>query len=220
MCGRFAITLPTDAIAGLFDAEFDRGIEFHPRYNICPTQMIPAIVGTEKTRMVLHMRWGFIPHWYKAPNDGPLLINARSETIAEKPAFRQACRTRRCLIPASGYYEWSGTKEEGKQPWYIFPSTQPIFAMAGIWQEYESEDGSKSGTCAIVTVNANDKLATIHHRMPVIVTQSDFGLWLGERGKGAARLMQPSPDNILNAHPVSNKVNSAKWDNASICVPI
>ncbi|MCZ4354381.1 SOS response-associated peptidase [Roseovarius aestuarii] len=196
MCGRFAITLPTDAMSQLFAARPANDLPQVPNLNVCPTTQIHTVTSDGPQRHLRAMRWGFVPHWYKTLNDGPLLINARAETIATKPAFAKACRTRRCLIPASAFYEW--TNGEGhKQPWRIAAHDNAMLALAGVWQEWSGPDGLMR-TCAIVTTSANDALSTLHHRMPVIVPPNDWPLWLGEAGHGAARLMRPAPEDALN----------------------
>lgn len=162
------------------------------------------------------MCWGFLPDWYKKLTNGPLLINARAESIAEKPAFRNAARQRRCLIPASGFYEWQGAAKP-KTPYYI--SRAHIFAFAGIWQRWRSPEGQETDTCAIVTCAANDKLAPTHHRMPVVIQPEQYGLWLGEEGKGAALLMKPAPDDFFTTHVVGPAVNSARSDGPVLMEP-
>ncbi len=132
MCGRFALTLPDDAMATLFDATLANDLAPLPNYNICPTNQIHTITSDDDTRHLRPMRWGFLPHWYKTPTDGPLLINARAETIAEKPAFSKACRERRCLIPATGFYEWTKDAEDNRLPWYIHAKSNDFLAFAGI----------------------------------------------------------------------------------------
>ena len=207
MCGRFAVTLPPDAMAQLFQAVPANDLPEVPEYNVCPTTQIHVIrPGEDGDRRLVSMRWGFLPHWYKTPTDGPLLINARAETIAEKPAFRAACRERRCIIPASGFYEWTRTKDE-RLPWYIFRQDGAPLAFAGVWQDWAKGE-SPMTTCAIVTTAANDPMSRVHHRMPVILEQSDWGLWLGEEGKGAAPLMTAAPDDTLAMYRVDKRVNS------------
>jgi len=208
MCGRFALTLPHEAMADLFDATPGQALMPTPRYNICPTQQIPVVRAGENGRRLMSMRWGFLPSWYKMPADGPLLINARAESIADKPAFRSACRTRRCIIPATGFYEWTKDKDGARLPWYIYPADAPVIALAGIWQDWQGGDGQNITTCAIVTTAANDHLAHIHHRMPVTLAPVDYGLWLGEAGQGAARVMISAPEERFAYHRVAATVNS------------
>lgn len=220
MCGRFALTLPDTAMAQLFGAEITPGLMPVPRYNIAPTQTITTVTSTDDGRFLRPMRWGFLPHWYKDPRVGLLLINARAETIAEKPAFRAACRSRRCLIPASGFYEWTKTPEGARLPWYIHPPSGDSLAFAGIWQDWQGDDGKVLSSCAIVTTSANETLGALHHRMPVLIAPEDYGLWLGEEGKGAAVLMKPAPEDALAFHRVDKKVNSNRPDDAELILPI
>jgi putative SOS response-associated peptidase YedK len=153
------------------------------------------------------MRWGFLPHWYKTPTAGPLLINARCETIAEKPAFRAACRERRCLIPATGFYEWTKDEAGNRLPWYIRHADGSPIAFAGVWQVWDKGETPLT-TCAIVTTDSNGPVADIHDRMPVAIAPQDWPLWLGEAGKGAATLMHAPPGDVFAAHRVDPRVNS------------
>lgn len=219
MCGRFALTLPQDAVASWFGAELRAEFET-PRYNICPTQMIPAAVFHDGARHIVQMRWGFIPHWYKKPSDGPLLINARAETITQKPSFRAAIKTRRCLIPATGFYEWHAKKGIGKEPWFIKPAEGNLMAFAGVWQSWTDENKQRHITCAIVTTEASPELMGIHHREPVTIRAEKFGLWLGEEGKGAAGLMTTAPDGFFEKYRVSTQVNKARHDVPDLMEPL
>lgn len=209
MCGRFSITLPTDAMAQLFNAVPSNDLPQVPNYNVCPTDPVHVVTAQDGQRRLGAMRWGFIPHWYKKPNDGPLLINARSETIAEKPAFRAACRERRAAIIASGFYEWT-RQDDARLPWYITRTDGSPIAFAAVWQEWRAPGGTDDAmrTAAIVTTQANTPMSAIHHRMPVILDDDDVGLWLGEQGKGAATLMRTAPDDTLHWHRVDVAVNS------------
>lgn len=215
MCGRMANTLPTDSVARLFSATPANDLPPVPDYNICPTQTV-AVVTAEAGRRLRPMRWGFVPHWYKSPTDGPLLINARSETVAEKPAFRAAVRERRCLVPVSGFYEWHRTKE-AKLPWYASRSDGTPLVLGGIWQDW-GEDGLP--TLAILTTAANSAMAPIHDRLPLVIEQDDWGLWLGEKGHGAAVLMKPAGDAVLTLHRVSTAVNSNRAAGPELIEPI
>lgn len=217
MCGRFAITLPTDAMAQLFSAAPANDLPEVPNYNVCPTTQIHAVLGADDlSRRLVSMRWGFIPKWYKSPNDGPLLINARAETIAEKPAFREACRARRCLIPVSGFYEWTKDSEGMRWPWFI--SGPAPLALAGVWQEWTHEDETLT-TCAIVTTVANETMSKVHHRMPVVIDEEDWGLWLGEKGHGAATLMKAAEEDLLSFHQVDRAVNSNRASGPELIEP-
>ena len=219
MCGRMAVTLPHDAMAQIFAAAPANTLPEVPNYNVCPTVDVAIVTSAEGQRRVQAMRWGLIPHWYKKPNGGPLLINARSETIAEKPAFRAAARERRGLIVASGFYEWTKDAEGGRDPWYITRSDAAPLAFAAVWQDWRQEDGSMLPTCAIVTTAANAAMQDIHHRMPVILEPDDWPLWLGEAGKGAATLMQAAPQDALRWHRVARTVNSNRATGPELIEP-
>ncbi len=218
MCGRFIVIDPSDEMARLFDASPSNDLPETPNFNICPTNQI-HVVTSDEGRRLRAMRWGFLPHWYKTPSDGPLLINARSETIADKPAFLMAARERRCLIPATGFYEWTRDKDGKRLPWYIQPRGGGLLAFAGVWQDWAKGDEPLT-TCAIVTTAANPAMSTIHHRMPVIVAEKDWGLWLGEDGKGAALLMKAAPDDALEFWRVDPKVNSNRATGADLIAPL
>lgn len=218
MCGRFAITLPTDAMAQLFAARPDNDLPDVPNFNVCPTTGVHVVRSGEAARQLVKMRWGFLPHWYKAENGGPLLINARAETLAEKPAFRAACRDRRCLIVASGFYEWTKTPEGQRLPWYFHRADGAPIAFAGVWQMWGRDD--PRATCAIVTTAANARIAGLHHRMPLILEPEDWPLWLGEVGRGAATLMQPGAEDVLAFFRVDPAVNSNRAQGADLIEPI
>ncbi len=206
-------------MAQLFAAKPANDLPLVPNYNVCPTTQIHTVVTEEGIRRFRPMRWGFLPSWYKATNDGPLLINARAETIAEKPAFKAACRARRCLIRASGFYEWTKDQDGGRDPWFIQAHDKAPLAIAGIWQDWHMEEQSYR-TCAIVTTSANEAMSQIHHRMPVIIEPQNWGLWLGEQGKGAATLMRSAPEDFLEFRRVSRAVNSNRASGAELIEPL
>ena len=189
------ITSTFEAMARLFEADLAELGPDQPRLNVSPTETVPVVVSHGGDRTIVPMRWGLLPPWYRTATGGPLLINARAEGIADKPAFREAIRARRCLLPADGFYEWQGEKG-ARVPHAIRPPDGAIIAFAGLWQEWRG-----TPTCAIVTCAANATLAPIHDRMPVVISPPDFPLWLGEAGPGAARLMAPAPDDALWAAP-------------------
>jgi putative SOS response-associated peptidase YedK len=219
MCGRFALTLPSDAMAQLFGAVPANDLPNVPNFNICPTNQVHVVTSDEAGRRLRAMRWGFLPHWYKTPSDGPLLINARSETIAEKPAFRSAARDRRCLIAATGFYEWTKDADGNRLPWYIERRDGAPIAFAGIWQDWARDD-QQHVTCAIVTTAASSAMSAIHHRMPVSLDAEDWPLWLGEDGKGAARLMESGPDDRFRFFRVDPAVNSNRASGPQLIEPI
>ncbi len=213
-----ALSLPYDAMVQLFSASPANDLPDIPNFNICPTNTVAVVTSDEGQRRLRSMRWGFLPHWYKTPGDGPLLINARSETIAEKPAFRSAARQRRCLIPATGFYEWTKDAEGKRLPWYIAPTEGSVLAFAGVWQDWAKGDEAFT-TCAVVTTAANSEMQVIHHRMPVILAEKDWPLWLGEAGHGAATLMKAAPEEALQFHRVDPKVNSNRASGPDLIEP-
>ena len=219
MCGRFAVTLPQDAMAQLFDATLSNDLPQGDNYNVCPTNTIAVATSEEGQRRLQPMRWGFLPHWYKSETWGPLLINARAETLAEKPAFKAAARARRCLIAASGFYEWTKDPEGKRLPWYITRRDGAPLVFAGLWQDWE-RDGRAHRTCALVTCGANATMAQIHHRMPVVLSPPDFALWLGEAGHGAATLMKAAPEKALQFHRVDVAVNSNRASGPELILPL
>lgn len=219
MCGRMAITLPHDAMAQLFLAQPANDLPEVPNFNVCPTQTIAVCTSEEERRLYRPMRWGLVPTWYKTPNDGPLLINARSETVAEKPAFRSAVRERRCLVPASGFYEWDRTDPKKPLPWYVTRTDGSPMVFAAIWQDWGHGEERRS-TCAILTCAANAQMAKVHDRLPVILEPEDWALWLGEEGKGAARLMAPIEDGALSMVRVGTEINSSRAKGDSLIRPV
>jgi len=206
-------------MARLFEATPANDLPDVPNYNVCPTTNVPVVTSESGQRQYRSMRWGFIPHWYKKANGGPLLINARSETIAEKPAFRAACRERRCLVVATGFYEWHRSDGQQPLPWWVTPADGGPLVMAGIWQRWEQNETSLS-TVAIVTADANEDMAPIHHRLPVILPAESWALWLGEAGKGAAVLMKNAPNGALHFQRVGTAVNSNRATGPELIEPI
>ncbi|WP_414898514.1 SOS response-associated peptidase [Rhodovulum sp. YEN HP10] len=219
MCGRFAITMPAEALAAPFGAVPGNDLPAGPDFNICPTDTVGAVTSAEGHRRLRPMRWGFLPGWYKSPGDGPLLINVRADTLARKPAFAAAARQRRCLIPASGFYEWQKGPQGSRLPWYASRSDGAPLAFAAIWQDWARE-GRSLTSCAIVTIAANARMAKIHDRMPVILEPADWPLWLGEAEHGAAALMRPAGDGVLQLHRVGPAVNATRAEGPELIEPI
>ena len=211
MCGRFTITHPNEALAALFDAVSGNDLPESPRFNICPTNPVAVVTASGDQRRLQTMRWGYIPSWYKAPNDGPLIINARSDTVAVKPAFREAIRARRCIIPASGFYEWTEGPDKSRLPFYITRTDGAPMAFAGLWQAW-----GDLVTCAVVSTEAGPGMGGIHDREPVILDPADWPLWLGQAGKGAAVLMKATPPGVLQMHRVDVAVNSNRAGGARL----
>ncbi|MCC5973244.1 MAG: SOS response-associated peptidase [Rubellimicrobium sp.] len=222
MCGRMAITLPHDAASRLFAANPANDLPEVPDYNVCPTTRIAAVALSEAGRAYRPFRWGFIPHWYKTSTDGPLLINARAETIAEKPAFRAAARARRCLVAAVGFYEWERSDPKKPLPWFVTRADGEPLVMAGIWQDWAPKDdsGPPISTCAIVTTAANADMARIHDRLPLVLGPEDWALWLGEEGHGAARLLRPAQAGVLALRRVGTEVNSNRAKGPGLIAPV
>jgi putative SOS response-associated peptidase YedK len=221
MCGRFTLLEPVDAMASQFMATQVRSEFETPRFNIAPTQIIPAVVFYLGERQIVDMRWGFIPHWYKSPSDGPLLINARSETIDEKPAFRGAFETRRCLIPASGFYEWHREKGKGKEPYYIESQRNEMMAFGAIWQAWTNPDGERHITVAMITQAAGPQIAPIHHREPVVIAPNNQSVWLGQTDDQILDVFQPDgKTGYFKSHRVSTEVNGARSDHKGLMAPL
>jgi putative SOS response-associated peptidase YedK len=217
------MTHPNDAMARLFEAAPSNDLPQGPRYNICPTQDVGVVTSDGQGRRYRPMRWGFVPHWYKTPTEGPLLINARAETIAEKPAFRAACRERRCLVPATGFYEWTKDENDNRLPWYFTTPDGAPLVFAGIWQAWDKpETGGETPltTCAIVTCAASNWMAETHHREPVSLAPEDWAKWLGEDGKGAAPLMRPAPEGRYRRWRVDPRVNSNRATGPELIEPL
>jgi putative SOS response-associated peptidase YedK len=222
MCGRF--TLFVDP-ADLMDAfpEFVFPEEMPQRYNIAPTQPV-AVVANNGQKQVEFFRWGLVPFWAKDRSIGNRMINARSETLAEKPAFRAAYRRRRCLVLADGFYEWH--KEPGqkrKTPYHIRLKSGSPFAFAGLWESWRSPDEEMVLSCTIITTQPNDLVAAVHHRMPVILDRAAYDLWLDPAERGPQELgswLRPYPSSEMVAYPVSTVVNNPANEVADCVVPV
>jgi putative SOS response-associated peptidase YedK len=203
MCGRYALHSNPEVVALLFG--LTEVPDYPPRYNIAPTAQV-LVIREGGAAMV---RWGLVPRWAKDPSMGAKMNNARAETVAEKPSFREAYRKRRCLIPANGFFEW---KAEGsvKQPYYIRPSGGALFAFAGLWEQWNDLQ-----TCAVITTEANEKMAAVHERMPVIVSPAEYADWMG----GKEGLLRPCPDSAIDVQRVSRTVNNARNEGPGLIEP-
>ncbi len=220
MCGRFTITASPDAIRKLL--AYEERPNFPPRYNVAPTQPVPIVRLEKGARHFVLVRWGLIPSWVKDPREFALLINARAEGIADKPSFRAAIRRRRCLVPADGFYEWQKTPRV-KRPYYIRPRGGGPMAFAGLWETWTDRDGGEMESMAIVTCPANELLEPIHDRMPAILAPERFDAWLDAEktdARAAAALLQPAPENLLEAYEISTRVNSVKNDGPELVEPV
>ena len=228
MCGRFTLTSNMDELQARFDFEA-RDLVFRPRYNVAPTQDVVAVVSDEDNpghnRAEL-MRWGLIPFWAKDPKIGARMINARAETVAEKPAFKNALRKRRCLILADGFYEWR-KEEKGKTPMYItikggVSQSRATFAMAGLFETWKSPEDELVRSCTIITTSPNALMEQIHNRMPVILPREAEATWLDpqvEDQEALTSLLVPFPAEEMDAYVVSTLVNSAKNDFPECMMP-
>lgn len=220
MCGRYTLVSNPEAIRALF--RYAGLPNFPPRYNIAPTQPIAVVRLSEGRREFALLRWGLIPGWVKDPREFSLLINARGESVLEKPAFQSAMRYRRCLIPFDGFYEWKRTGKR-KQPHYIHARNGGPMAFAGLWESWMGPNGEEMETAAIVTTAANHQLAPLHDRMPAILPPEAFDLWLDHRttdAETAAALIAPAREDLLDVHPVSDRVNQAANDDAALIEPV
>ena len=218
MCGRYVITSPPDAIRALFG--YGERPNFPPRYNVAPTQPIPTVRLADGKRTFALMRWGFIPAWVDDPKTLSLLINARGELVLDKPAFRNAMRRRRCLLPADGFYDWRAG--EPKRPYFVRAKSGAPLAFAGLWETWTGPNGEEVDTAAIVTTRSTRALAAIHERMPVIVAPEAFDLWLdcaAVEAEAAAALIAPAPEALLEHYEVSPAVNRAANDSAELIAP-
>lgn len=219
MCGRFTLTAPAEVVAEHFQLEALPLLA--PRYNIAPTQPVAAVrLSPGGGREWTHFRWGLVPSWSKDLAIGAKMINARAETVAEKPSFRAAFRRRRCLVPASGFYEWKQT-DGRKQPMYIYPTTG-LMAFAGLWEIWSSADGDQLETCTILTTDPNELLSDIHNRMPVILDPADYSTWLDPQTPQDVlmHLLHAAPDGLLEAYPVSTAVNSPSREGPECVEPL
>lgn len=209
MCGRFTLNKSGEAIASAF--QLIEVPQVQPRYNIAPTQLVPTVLRTaENSKRQFHeLRWGLIPSWAKDPQMGARLINARAETVTEKPSFRSAFRQRRCLVIADGFYEWQ-RQERKKQPFYFRLENEQPFAFAGLWERWRSPDGEEIQSCTILTTEANEILRPIHDRMPVILDSKDYDLWLDPAVQNTEllQLLRPYQSEAMTSYAVSTKVNN------------
>ena len=219
MCGRFTVTATPSMIASHFG--LDESIEFPPNYNITPSQQIPVVRLMEGKRFLSLMRWGLIPHWAKDEKIGYKMINARAETAFEKPAFRAAAKSRRCLIPASGFYEW---KKSGKlkQPYFVTVRGQYVFSFAGLWEIWHKSEEDVVVSCSVLTTDANELMAPIHNRMPAIIAPGNYDKWMfAEVGKDVlTSLLQPFSTDQMDAYPVSQAVNNPKNNTPECIAPL
>ncbi len=219
MCARYSFTSAPEAMRQLF--RYIERPNFPRRYNVAPTQPIAIVRLMDGDRHFALVRWGFLPSWVKDPRTFTLLINARGETVCDKPAFRAAMKRRRCLIPADGFYEWQKAGDR-KRPFFVHARSGAPLAFAGLWETWTGPNGEELETAAIVTTRANRSLSPIHQRMPVIVPPEAFDLWLDNAEVDtatAAALIQPAPDDLLGAYEISTAVNRTANDDPKLLEP-
>jgi len=220
MCGRFALAATGEEVAEHYQLPEVPFVV--ARYNIAPTQPVAAVrLNDAGEREFTFFQWGLIPSWAKDPTMASKLINARSETAAEKPAFRAAFKRRRCLLPATGFFEWRAV-DGRKQPMYIHPAAGGLFSLAGLWEIWHAPDGGMLETCTILTTSPNALMEPIHNRMPVIVEPLDYGAWLAADTPADElhHLLRPYAAEQLAAYPVSTAVNKPQNDTPDVIVPI
>jgi putative SOS response-associated peptidase YedK len=221
VCGRFSLGQSGRAIAETFQLTTEPAIA--PRYNIAPTQPAPVILGTtEEPRQFQLLYWGLIPSWAKDPKMGARMINARSETVSEKPSFRAAFKRRRCLVLTDGFYEWQRSAT-GKQPFYFFMKSHQPFAFAGLWEHWQGADGSEIISCTILTTEANELMHPLHDRMPVILDPQAYDRWLDPTFQDPAALqplLRPYESGQMTSYAVSPRMNSPKYDDPDCIEPL
>ena len=219
MCGRYAITTAPEAIRALF--RYPEQPNFPPRYNVAPTQPVPIVRMFEGKRQFALVRWGLIPAWVKDPRAFSLIINARGESVLDKPAFRNAMKYRRCLFPADGFYEWKRDGER-KQPYFVRPKSAGPLAFAGLWESWTGPNGEEQESAAIVTTTASRSIAHIHDRMPVILAPEAFDFWLDPKvdAQTASAAIQPAKDALIEYYEVSKAVNRTENDSPKLVEPL
>jgi putative SOS response-associated peptidase YedK len=219
MCGRYLMISAPEAIRALF--RYREQPNFPPRYNIAPTQPVPIVRMTEGEKHFALVRWGLIPPWVKDPREFSLLINARAETVHDKPAFRNAMKRRRCLFPADGFYEWK-TEGARKRPFVARPRHGGPMAFAGLWENWIGPNGEEVETAAIITTEANSEMGAVHHRAPVIVPPEQFDFWLdcaNVSEQEASSLFGRAADGSMEVYEVSSAVNRVANDTSDLLRP-
>ena len=226
MCGRFVQHADPEIYASRYDAEVLQALPARTGqgYNVAPTQRVLAVRTADgRERELAPLRWGLVPHWSKGPDERYSMINARAETVHSKPAYRDAFRRRRCLIPAEGFYEWRAARG-GKQPYLMRRDDGEPFVMAGLWETWSPDDGAQPlESCTIIVTDANDLIAPVHDRMPVILGDADLDAWLDPANQDSdalQALLRPAPTGGWRLHPVSKVVNSPRNDSPDLIEPV
>jgi putative SOS response-associated peptidase YedK len=219
VCGRFGLFVTPEVLEEYFALD-DLVAAVEPRYNLTPGRAVAVVREREGQRRLDALQWGLIPFWAKDASIGRKLMNARLDGVASKPAYREAWQRRRCLIPASGFYEWSEPKGGRRRPYFIRPGTEPLLALAGLWERWRTPTGEKLETCVIVTTDATFQLAQIHDRMPLLIPRDAQALWLDPRTSVDDALALAARPPALEVHPVGLGVNDPKNDDETLIAPV
>ncbi|PWW06250.1 putative SOS response-associated peptidase YedK [Paenibacillus cellulosilyticus] len=223
MCGRYTLTVSLEEMMLRFMIGHTNVPYHRPQYNVAPGQLVLAIINDGEQNRLGELKWGLVPPWADDPKIGSKMLNARAESAADKPAFREAVRRKRCLIPADSFYEWKTRQDGTKQPMRIVMRDRQPFAMAGLYETWVAADGSKLSTCTVLTTSPNELMEPIHNRMPVLLRPEDEPLWLDRKVSDPARLQhlfQPFDESLMDAYPVSASVGSVRNDFAELIEPI
>jgi len=221
MCGRIVLKAPSRQVAEEFELPNEPVLE--ERFNIAPTEPVAAVrIGVDGSRSCDTLQWGLIPPWSTDPRVGAKMFNARSETVTDKPSFREAFAQRRCLVPVSGFYEWK-KQDTARLPYYFSHADQRVLALAGLWERWEFPGGKVLESCSVLTTAANQFMRRFHHRMPVILSPADYGRWLetgADEAEGLQDLLVPAAEDVLRSWPVADLVNKSSNDGPQLIEPV
>ncbi len=224
MCGRFTNNAKPEQIKKEFKVGAKNPDLFQSRFNIAPAQMIDVVLEPEKERIISQLKWGLVPSWSKDASTTKGLINARAETLTEKPSFREAFKSHRCIIPASGFYEWQKKGTGVKQPFYFYLKEREVFGFAGLWEEWlDKQTGELLETCTIITTEANELLKSVHDRMPVILKPESYDEWLDVKVKDTEKLqalLKPYPSEEMDSHAVGKNINYPDKNSPDLIKPL
>lgn len=221
MCGRYASARSVQDLAEAFGIGADEvdGVA-DPDWNVAPTKPVTVVLGRAGRRVLDTMRWGLVPSWARDPSIGARLINARVETVHDKPAFRDALAARRCLLPADGWYEWARQPDGSRQPYYLTPPDGSVIALAGLWEKWYDADGRALLSTTIITCTAPRDLQSIHDRAPIVLPRDVWAEWLDARGSKPGHLLRPTAAGVVRAHPVSFEVGDVRANHQGLTDPV
>lgn len=222
MCGRYNLITDTEALLRFFEIQDNLYGAIVPRYNIAPSQTLPIVLETSQGRCLVPAKWGLVPFWSKEPKTKYSTINARAETLVKSATYREPFKYRRCLIPATGFYEWQ-KGPSGKQPWHVQPAHSELFAFAGLYDRWHAEQADELRSYTIITTEANPLVRPIHNRMPAVLQREDYPQWLSSDpvpAEALLALLDPCPNDWLRAYPVSSHVNSPQHDDPDCIAPL